>query len=153
MATAIKGGLVEPYLERKVGTIMATLNREASHQMRKHGVHACTDVTGFGLTGHGLEMAKASGVTLEIELERLPIIEEAWEYAAMGLIPAMAYDNRECYRGNVELNRDPGDAEIFLYDPQTSGGLLIALPPDTARDFPWPCIGRVVEGAGKITLI
>jgi len=153
MATAIKGGLVEPHVEKKVGAIMATLNREASHQMRKRGVHACTDVTGFGLVGHGLEMAKASGVTLEIELERLPIIEEAWEYAAMGLIPAMAYDNQECYRDSVELNREPGDAEIFLYDPQTSGGLLIALPPDTAQDFPWPCIGRVVEGAGKITLI
>ncbi len=153
VATAIKGGLVEPYVEEKAGTIMATLNREASHQMGERGVHACTDVTGFGLTGHGLEMARASRVTLEIELEHLPIIEEALEYAAMGLIPAMAYDNRECYKVNVELNRDPGDSEIFLYDPQTSGGLLIALPPDTARDFPWPCIGRVVEGDGKIKLV
>ena len=132
---------------------MATLNRDASREMLKRGVHACTDVTGFGLVGHALEMAQASGVTLELELEGLPILEEALEYAAMGLIPAGAYDNQECYGGRVEYARDPGDLEMFLYDPQTSGGLLIALPEKEAEGFPWPCIGRVVEGEGRIRVV
>ena len=153
VATAIKGGLAEPPVAEKVGKIMATLNRDSSREMLKRGVHACTDVTGFGLVGHGLEMARASGVTLEIELDMLPIIKEALEYAAMGLIPAGAYDNQECYREEVDYAREPGDLEMFLYDPQTSGGLLIALTSDTAHDFPWPCIGRVVEGEGRIRIL
>ncbi len=153
VATAIKGGLADPLVEEKVGAIMATLNREASHQMREREVHSCTDVTGFGLVGHGLEMARASGVTLELELDRLPIVEEALEYATMGLIPAMAYDNQACFSECVEMARDPKDLEVFLYDPQTSGGLLIALPSDKAQGFPWPCVGQVVKGDGKIRVV
>ena len=153
VATAVKGGLADPAVAKKAGEIMATLNRDASLAMLERGVHACTDVTGFGLVGHGLEMARASGVTLELELEGLPIIEEALEYAAMGLIPAGAYDNQECYRARVDYGRDPGELEMLLYDPQTSGGLLIALPPRGARDFPWPCIGRVVPGEGRIRIV
>ena len=153
VATAVKGGLADPAVAKKAGEIMATLNRDASLAMLERGVHACTDVTGFGLVGHGLEMARASGVTLELELERLPIIKEALEYAAMGLIPAGAYDNQECYRARVDYGRDPGELEMFLYDPQTSGGLLIALPPRGADGFPWPCIGRVVPGEGRIRIV
>ena len=153
VATAIKGGLADPPVAKKAGEIMATLNRDASLAMLERGVHACTDVTGFGLVGHGLEMARASGVTLELELERLPVIEEALEYAAMGLIPAGAYDNQECYRDRVDYGRDPGELEMLLYDPQTSGGLLMALPPRGAHGFPWPCIGRVVPGEGRIRIV
>jgi len=153
VATAVKGGLAHARVARRAGEIMATLNREASRAMVERGVHACTDVTGFGLVGHALEMARASGVTLEVELERLPLIEEAVDYASMGLIPGGAYDNQECYKARVEYSRDPGDLEMFLYDPQTSGGLLIALPPDEARGFPWPCIGRAVAGESKIRIV
>ncbi len=153
VATAIKGGLASPAVAEEAGSAMASLNREASRQMRKRGVHACTDVTGFGLVGHGLEMAKASGVTLEIELERLPIIEGVLEYSSMGLIPAMAYENQESFRSYVDYVRDPGELEILLYDPQTSGGLLIALPSDKAQGFPWPCIGRVVKGDGRFRVV
>ena len=153
LATAIKSGLADSAAIEKAGLIMATLNREASLQMRDRDVHACTDVTGFGLVGHGSEMARASGVTLEIEMDRLPIMEEAFEYASMGLIPAMAYDNKDCYGAVVELVAEPGDAEIFLYDPQTSGGLLIALPPDRFQGFPWPSIGRVVEGRPRVRVV
>ncbi len=153
VATAIKGGVAETLVAERVGGIMATLNREASLQMRERGVRACTDITGFGLVGHGLEMARASGVALEITLGGLPIIEEALDYASMGLIPGGAYRNRECYKRGVEFVRAPGELEIFLYDPQTSGGLLIALPSDKAQDFPWPCIGRVVEGEGRIRVV
>ena len=153
LATAVKGGLAGPAEMEKAGQIMTTLNREASLRMRERDVHACTDVTGFGLAGHGLEMARASGVVLEIEMDRLPIMEDALEYASMGLIPAMAYDNRECYGTAVELVAEPGNTEIFLYDPQTSGGLLIALPPDRARGFPWPSIGRVVEGRPCVKVV
>ena len=152
VATAIKGGLAHPDVAQKTGAIMATLNRDASLAMKERGVHACTDVTGFGFAGHGLEMARASGVTLEVELNRLPIIEEAKDYAAMGLIPAMAYDNQACFSEHLEMARDPKDLEMFLYDPQTSGGLLIALPPEKAQDFPWPCIGHVVSGEAKVRI-
>jgi len=104
---------------------MLTLNREACERMLEFDVHGCTDVTGFGLLGHAREMALGSGVTLEMEADSVQFLPGAPAYAAAGAIPGGLVNNREfaapCVEGDV-TGRD------LLFDPQTSGGLLIALP-------------------------
>jgi selenide,water dikinase len=96
-------------------------------------VHGCTDVTGFGLIGHAREMALASGVTLEIEAESVPLLAGAAEYARQGAIPGGLKNNREFASCAVEMTRAISpELESLLYDPQTSGGLLISLAPDQA---------------------
>jgi selenide,water dikinase len=108
---------------------MLTLNRQACEAMLEYDVHGCTDVTGFGLIGHAREMALASGVTLEIEVDRLRFLAGALEYARLGAIPGGLKNNREYASCAVESARDLApEVENLLYDPQTSGGLLIALP-------------------------
>jgi selenide,water dikinase len=109
---------------------METLNRAASEAMLELGVHACTDITGFGLLGHALEMAEASGVGLVIEAGSLPIYPLVLEMAAIGLVPAGSYHNREHYLPRV-VDRDRLSPELvdILADPQTSGGLLMAIAP------------------------
>jgi selenide,water dikinase len=108
---------------------MATLNKAARDIMVQYDVHSCTDVTGFALLGHSFEMAQGSGCTIHIQVDRVPYHKEALELASMGLVPAGAYRNREyaqagvSVRGNISLAM-----EDILYDPQTSGGLLFALP-------------------------
>ena len=102
--------------------------------MVKYRVHSCTDVTGFALLGHGFEMAQGSGCTVHIQSGNVPFHPEAWDLAAMGLIPAGAYRNRDyaekgvTVRGNVSRTM-----QDLLYDPQTSGGLLFALPEQDAQ--------------------
>ncbi len=107
--------------------LMTTLNKAARDAMVKYRVHACTDVTGFGLLGHGLEMAQGSGVELEIHVNAVDLLPEAAELAKMGILPEGMYRNRSFAEDAV----DPGDAELWqqdlLYDPQTSGGLLMAV--------------------------
>jgi selenide,water dikinase len=130
---------------------MLTLNRQACKAMLEFTVHGCTDVTGFGLIGHAREMALASKVTLEIESRAVQFLPGAVEYARAGAIPGGLKNNREfassCVEGTAEF-------EELLYDPQTSGGLLIALPerdaalvekkmPDAYR------IGQVTEPKSK----
>jgi selenide,water dikinase len=108
--------------------------------------HACTDVTGFGLIGHAREMALASDVTLEISAERVQFLPGALEYARQGALPGGLNNNREYASCAVELARPlGGEVESLLYDPQTSGGLLIALPEDRASRLEgvWR-IGRVL---------
>ena len=114
---------------------MTTLNKYASAISRKYKVHACTDVTGFGLGGHGTEMADGSKKTLVIDAKALPILPDVEEYASMGLIPGGAYRNREFaaksgYISTAELWR-----EDLVFDPQTSGGLLAAVPADEAEEI------------------
>ena len=110
--------------------------------MVRHPVHACTDVTGFGLLGHGLEMAQGSGVELEIDVSAVDMIPEAAELAKMGILPEGMYRNRAFAEDSV----DPGAAELWqqdlLYDPQTSGGLLMAADPAGAE-----ALFRELEGA------
>ena len=102
--------------------------------MVKYRVHSCTDVTGFALLGHGFEMAQGSGCTVHIQSGNVPFHPEAWDLAAMGLIPAGAYRNRDyaekgvTVRGNVSRTM-----QDLLYDPQTSGGLLMAVDPADAE--------------------
>ena len=111
---------------------MAALNKDARDVMVQFRVHACTDVTGFGLLGHGLEMAQGSDVSLEFQVSQIPIIPQALELAAMGVLPAGMYRNRTFAQPHV----DPGATELtiqdLLYDPQTSGGLLMAVDPQDA---------------------
>ena len=112
--------------------LMTTLNKSARDVMVKYRVHACTDVTGFGLMGHGLEMAQGSDTELEIDTKAIDLIAESLEFAKMGILPAGMYRNRNFAEESV----DAGDVELavqdMLYDPQTSGGLLIAVHPDDA---------------------
>jgi selenide,water dikinase len=104
-------------------------------------VHSCTDVTGFALLGHSYEMAQGSGCTLHIEMAKVPYHPEAYEMAEMGFIPAGAYRNREYAEGGVKIvNAAVSRAmQDICYDPQTSGGLLIALPEQAAAE----CIARL----------
>ena len=150
MATAIKAGVAEGKGVEEAVELMRTLNREAALKMLEVGACAATDVTGFGLLGHALEMARASGVDVVIEADRVPVMEEAFEYASFGLIPAGAYANAEHFGDYVVFERDVGDLNILLFDPQTSGGLLVAVEEERAHLYPYPEIGYVVEGKGRV---
>ena len=133
LATAAKADMAPPEAMARAHKLMTTLNKSARDAMVRYRVHACTDVTGFGLLGHGLEMAQGSGVELEIEVSAVDFIPEAAELAKMGILPEGMYRNRAFAEGSV----DPGGAELWqqdlLYDPQTSGGLLMAVDPEDAE--------------------
>jgi len=137
---------------------MLALNRHASHLAREAGAHAMTDVTGFGLLGHAQEMAARGGVRTIIESARVPLLPGAREYAAAGVTTGGAGRNRAGLMGKVAIADavDPAAREL-LYDPQTSGGLLVALAPAAAAamvarlhadGLPGEIIGRVEQGAG-----
>ena len=133
LTTAAKADLAPPQAMERAYTLMTTLNKAARDVMVQYRVHACTDVTGFGLLGHGLEMAQGSGVELEIDVGAVDFIPEAAELARMGILPEGMYRNRSFAGDSV----DPGTAELWqqdlLYDPQTSGGLLMAVDPEDAE--------------------
>jgi selenide,water dikinase len=144
---------------------MKELNRSAAEAMQVIGVNAATDITGFGLLGHARELALASKVGLEITFGRVPVLRGALQAAAMGLVPAGTYDNREYVQPGLDVvnNRAIGERELdVLCDPQTSGGLLIAVPPEKGksllaelgnRQTAASIIGRVLAGpAGRIML-
>jgi selenide,water dikinase len=151
IATALKKGVAKPEHVDQATQSMLTLNRAAAEAMGRLEVHSVTDVTGFGLLGHAREMALGSGVTLEIDSHRVQYFDGAVEYAKAGAIPGGLKNNREfiaaCVDGSSEL-------DDLLYDPQTSGGLLLALPgADAARylrkySMAYP-IGRVVKRQEK----
>jgi len=134
--TAIKGGLAGEKAYRAAVEQMAALNRDAAVCIKETGASACTDITGFGFLGHAAEMARASKVSLLIESSKIPLLPEALDFAGMGLIPAGAYDNRHFLNGEVvigELVRR--EIQDVLYDPQTSGGLLVSVNPAKAEDL------------------
>jgi selenide, water dikinase len=160
--TAIKGGLASVKIIENVTRLMATLNKDAAEVMNDYPVHACTDITGFGLLGHIAEMVSDSELGIEIRADKIPIITEAIEYAGMGLVPAGAYRNRE-FRESI-INFAPSVDRVIqdiFFDPQTSGGLLICVEKESADDLvkslkknginDAAVIGEVVNGpAGKI---
>jgi len=134
VATAIKGKLASQKALETMIAVASTLNDKASQIMLKYETHACTDVTGFGLGGHLLEMARASHVEIAILAEKIPIMPEAKEYALMGLIPAGSYATKHFCEHMVETK--PGLETILIdliFDPQTSGGLVISIGPDQAH--------------------
>lgn len=129
LTTAAKADMVEQEIMDKIYTQMATLNKNARDIMVKYPVHSCTDVTGFGLIGHSYEMAQGSNCTIHIKTNQVPFHKEALEPASMGFIPAGAYRNREYAESGVSVyNNVPLAMQDILYDPQTSGGLLFAIP-------------------------
>ncbi len=130
--TAIKAELVNEEVYNKAVKVMTTLNRFGKDAIdRAGGVNSLTDITGFGLLGHALEMAEGSDVTIKILANKVPIIDGAMEYANMGLVPAGAYSNRKHVGKSVLFKQEiPKYLEDILFDPQTSGGLLISIKRD-----------------------
>ncbi len=128
LATAIKGGLADPRTTALVTETAAMLNKKAAETMAAFAIHSCTDITGFGLCGHSCEMAAASGKTLVIEAGNVPLLEKAMEFARMGVLPGGCHANRKHFNKQVSVapSVDPVLADI-LFDPQTSGGLLISV--------------------------
>jgi selenide,water dikinase len=133
ISTALKRGIAEEAHVLTSIEQMLTLNRRACEAMLAFDVHGCTDVTGFGLLGHSRELALASHVTLEIDVEQVQYLPGAVEYARQGAVPGGLKNNREFASCAVEARREIApEIEALLYDPQTSGGLLISLPPADA---------------------
>lgn len=142
VSTAIKGEMAPEASIDEAVRWMTTLNRAAADLMRECGATAATDVTGFGLIGHACEMARGAGVTFRIDTASIPIMTGVAGLAADGMVPAGCYRNRDHYSRLVMVERGPGtgdrgydDKLLPLYDPQTSGGLLIALAPEDAARF------------------
>lgn len=159
LSTAIKGGLAGREIEEMIALVMSTLNRDAAQIMSTVDPHACTDITGFGLMGHLHEVAVASRVGIKIYASRLPVLPEVQRFVSMGIIPEGAYKNKSFYQKQVKsLLAGDDPLEMILYDPQTSGGLLISASPEGVesiksrlkkRKYPldYSVIGEVVEGS------
>ena len=135
LTTAAKADLVKPETMNAIYKQMATLNKTARDIMLRFTVHSCTDVTGFSLMGHSFEMAQGSGMSLHIDALSVPFHMEALEFADMGFIPAGAYRNRTYVeKGILKKCEIPRALEDIFFDPQTSGGLLIAVAEKDAKD-------------------
>jgi selenide,water dikinase len=134
MSTAARAGLVPEDLYTKLVKQMAELNKAPAEIMTRFNISACTDITGFGLLGHLAEMIHGTGTGICLGANQIPVMEKAAEFADMGLVPAAAYNNRDFRQGMVTfdeaVNRSTRD---ILFDPQTSGGLLLAVHPDDAK--------------------
>lgn len=131
--TAHKAGLAEDSHYNNALAVMAVLNRSAADIFKKHGSSGGTDVTGFGMLGHSMELARASGVEIELWSKAIPLLPGAQEYATMGLVPAGAYKNAEHFGRDIEFCDEIEESlRDLLYDPQTSGGLLFAVAADKA---------------------
>jgi selenide,water dikinase len=134
--TAIKGGIASAQITETITHIMATLNREASAVMQHYAISACTDVTGFGLLGHLAEMVVGTSCSVQLHAGKIPVIPEAFEYAAIGLIPAGAFKNKEFRTAMITFAADVDPIlRDILFDPQTSGGLLIGVENTLAQDL------------------
>ncbi len=132
--TAIKADLTDEGVYKKAVDVMSYLNKDACEAMMKVGINGCTDITGFGLLGHGYEMAEASNVSLEIWSDYIPIIKESIELAKMGIIPAGAYNNEGYIGEHVRFDKSiKQEIRDIMYDPQTSGGLLISVPEENSE--------------------
>ena len=115
-----------------IGVLTSAGNKAARDVMVRYRVHACTDVTGFGLMGHGFEMAQGSDVALRIDVSAIDLIPEALEFARMGVLPAGMYRNRSFAEAGVDVGTTELAVQDLLFDPQTSGGLLMAVDPADA---------------------
>ena len=133
MTTGMKFGLLKPGAVRKVTRVMEQLNARASEAMMQVGASSCTDITGFGLLGHTLEVAEASGVTIEIDFPQLVVMPEAYEMLEAEAIPGGLWANKTYVRNRITV-KGIADSELnVLCDPQTSGGLLVSVAPARAR--------------------
>ena len=137
---------------------MKRLNRSASQLAIEFGLHGGTDITGYSLLGHGMEMAEASAVSLKLNFAEIPFISCARKYAEMGCFPGGAFDNKKHFESKVKFADSIDEPnQMLLFDPQTSGGLLLGVPPEKLDAFiarAWEmdqaawAIGRVETGAG-----
>ena len=155
ITTALKRGLAsEEHLQAAV-TSMLTLNKVTAETLTDRQVHGCTDITGFGLIGHSRELALGSNVTVEIEAAKVPLLPGAVEYAEKGATPGGLRNNRDFASCDVEMLEGIAPAlEALFYDPQTSGGLLVALPESEAARVPHlPRIGRIAPRQKKAVRI
>ena len=143
LTNADRGGLLSDAEHKAMVDCMAALNKYAADAVRSlDGVHACTDVTGFSLLGHSYEMCGESGLTVIIDSSRVPLLPGADNYASMGLVPAVAYQNMKHLKDKVALPKDlPSHVHDLLFDPQTSGGLLYSVASQEA--------GRIMEALQK----
>ena len=156
LSTAVKAKLATSGQIKSCVDVMAGLNRYAAEIMTDYDVSACTDVTGFGLAGHLVEMARGSEKSILLHSEKVGVLEGALEFAGMGLIPAGAHKNRKFFKPFVRIGAGvtPVLADL-IFDPQTSGGLLISLGAEQAADclaqlgengIPAGIIGKVKDG-------
>ncbi len=162
--TAIKGEIADEKDYEEAVLVMEYLNKYPADALKKIDVNGVTDVTGFGLLGHVLEMAKGSGCTIEIDGESVPMLRNAREYANMGIIPAGMYKNLDYISPDVHVTEGvKQDILDVLYDPQTSGGLLISVPQQRASELIeelrnckalcYDIIGRAVEKKEKYVIV
>ena len=156
--TAIKREQANPADVAEAVHWMTRLNRDAGQLALEFGLRGGTDVTGYSLLGHGLEVAKASGVRLRLAYRQIPFLGAAHKYAALGAFPGGAADNFLYFKDRVQFTLDlEEEKRMLLFDPQTSGGLLLAVPPEQLQHFmdraaalgqpAWE-IGEVIQGGG-----
>ena len=152
--TAVKAEMASPSAAREAQTVMASLNKKAKHVAERYRISACTDITGFGLLGHCVEMAEASEVTFELHVHDIAYMEDAIDLAKMGLVPAGAYKNRGYSLDKVDTGGVEEHYIDLLYDPQTSGGLLLSVAPEdldnVMRDFAHAHMDTKVSVIGKV---
>lgn len=167
ITTAAKADFASKKAVEEAQSSMAQLNKLAKEIMLKYKVHSCTDITGFGLAGHAVEMADGSNLTLSLYADKIPYFEEAYQYANLGMIPEGSYRNRENNQPKIEISLNSkavSDGAIMdiIYDPQTSGGLLISIDKDDAQScleemikngLPAQIVGTVTDRTSKSLII
>ena len=148
LTTALKAGLLDENIQDVLVNVMTTLNKDASELMIELGASAATDITGFGLAGHALEMAQASKRTLIIAAENVPVIDKTMEFLQMGFIPEGDYSNKSFCSKAFKIDSDVHDDLVtILFDAQTSGGLLISINEQGADKLVTSLNARGHEGA------
>lgn len=136
ISTAFKNSIIEEEAMTEAINSMSTLNKAGAEAAQHIGVNACTDVTGFGLSGHSYEVAAASNVSIRINISKLPIMKGVLELIEKDCIPGGGYANRSHYEKWVEFEGEISEAKkALVFDPQTSGGLLISVPREKAKDL------------------
>ena len=157
--TAIKGGIPSNDTIKMVTQLMSLLNRDAADVMKNiqmsttgnFPVHACTDISGYGLLGHIAEMVIGTGLGIKLTANKIPVIPQALEYASMGLVPAEDYLNREACESMIQFSPDIDSVlQDILFDPQTSGGLLIAVNKKSADDLVYRLIKKGMTSSAVI---
>jgi selenide,water dikinase len=127
MSTAIKAKLAIKSQIQEAVLVMSRLNRYAAEVMKEFDVHACTDVTGFGLAGHLIEMARGAKKHIVLYSQKVPLLEGVFDFASMGLVPAGAHKNRAFFNDLTRVSSGDRALADLMFDPQTSGGLLISV--------------------------
>ena len=154
VTTAVKRGAPDPEVVDAAVASMTTLNAEAAELVRSARPHAVTDVTGFGLVGHAHEVAEGAGLRAEIDFAAVELLPGVRELIAEGQVPGGTRTNLELAGAYAEFGAGLGEAgRLLACDAQTSGGLLVALPPERAAALPWPAIGRLAAGPAGTVLV